>query len=93
MSKELNLSTIFSDPWNPDTSLQLNNQFWPKERFQNLSILKESEDHFNNGRNEESIKCLQSYVAKLNFVDCHKILNYANLIKKNIPNLRFFVNI
>jgi len=71
-SKKLDLSSIFYDPWQPDTSLQLNNRFWSGQRFENLSILKESESYFENGQYEQSIKLLNFATRKYDFIDSKK---------------------
>lgn len=40
----MNLAETFNDPFDPDRSIQLNNKYWPTERYQLLGLLQECEE-------------------------------------------------
>lgn len=39
----MELSTLYSDPLDPSRSIQLNNRYWPGDRFQLLTLIREAE--------------------------------------------------
>jgi len=78
------LSEIFGDPLQPDRSLQLNNKYWPGERFNLLSPLGEAEALVMAGEftaAARQLKWLQNYFPTKVFTKFLRRLHRLHLFK------------
>jgi hypothetical protein len=73
------LAELFSDPWAPELSLQLNCELWPHDQFKFIDILQQAESHLLRGERAIAKALLEipSQSASI-AIDTDKILDYAS---------------
>ena len=74
---------MFSDPWAPKLSLQLNSDLWPQDEFKFIEILQQAESLFHSGDRESAKALLEIPSRTANIaIDTDKILDYADRLRE-----------
>lgn len=76
-NEDSDLQEKFSDPLNPDRSLQLNNRYWPQAKFEYLEAIREAESLLLEGRWVSMARVLRKIPT-----DLFEEKNFSKILKK-----------
>jgi hypothetical protein len=71
----MSLNKIFDNPFDKNKSIQINNRFWPNEKFTNLQLLEDCEFFID----EHGINCKKTPINSLKKLFSHEIYFYKML--------------